>query len=83
MSALDTCWRSLLTLHGDFDEYFAGPLPSPRTLFLGVLIRTALRQLDALVRPQVGNIIANKGSVRRCGTQSTWELTAFKRIPAQ
>ncbi len=29
--------------------------------------------------PQVGNIIANK----EYSTRSSWELTAFKRIPAQ
>ncbi len=33
--------------------------------------------------PQVGNIIANKGSVKGYGTQSTWELTAFKLVPTQ
>ncbi len=33
--------------------------------------------------PQVGNIIANRGSAKGHSTQSTWELTTFKLIPAR
>ncbi len=71
--------KATTVVAGTFDAYEIRYECSTR----GPFRQTSCGSWTRWYAPQVGNIIATRGSARGDSTQASWELTEFKLTPAQ